>query len=993
MAKFRVRARTVDMLGRQQIAGIPTAISELFKNSHDAYARTAEVDYFRSDRLFVLRDDGLGMTREDFEQRWLTLGTDSKVGKGGLQRPPKDSRQEERPVLGEKGIGRLAIAVLGPQVLVLSRARRDGTASSTTVAAYLHWGLFALPGLDIEDISVPLREFPGATLPDAPTVREMVEEASSAVKALGERVDPDDLQRLLNEMAAFTVDPAGLARELGPPSLDGDGCGTHFYIMPADELIEDDIDGREDENKATRFEKNLIGFTNTMTPGHRSPPIVTRFRDYIDEGAPIERIGEKVFFTPSEFSEVDHHVKGRFDEYGQFSGHIGVYQGELEPYVLNWDKADGQQTACGPFSLSFAYLQGAAKDSLVPTDEWVRLKKKLDRHGGLYIYRDGVRVQPYGDSDYDFLDVERRRTLSASYYFYSYRRMFGVIELTSNDNGRLTEKAGREGFRENRAYRDFRSILINFFIQSAADFFREEGRYAQLWEERKAELNRLEKVRKKKSSQVTVKRNELRAGLDKFFSEVDMAKPEERIAGVVRDARARAEDVAVGNHGGAFKATMLLQIEKDAFASIASERKALTIAKPRGVGLSRQLSNEWGAYLAELERLEANVLLPAEEQIASVVSRLAQKEAIPVDHVARLDSMVRGRADESLKIVKRLKGEAESTLADVIRRVREATRNSFREVNHVADDVIGELDRLKRISAGPEELFEKKEELERRIESVFEAERSKLERIRDQLGTVTALWDADGYDSAELAEALEEELDALKEQRDVDLELAQIGMAINTINHEFEKTVGALRDGFRRLKAWAQENPVLDDLYHDMRNSFDHLDGYLSLFTPLDRRLRRKEVEFTGKDIYDFLRGLFDVRLKRHAVEMNATNDFLSSHIFGYTSSFYPVFVNMVDNAIFWLQRVKNRPRVITLRTDGDDLLVSDNGPGVSVRDRDNIFSLNFSRRPGGRGMGLYISRQTLKKIGYDLVLDLVPPGEGATFRVARRANSEQEEA
>ena len=31
MAKFKTSARTIDMLGRQQIAGIPTAISELFK--------------------------------------------------------------------------------------------------------------------------------------------------------------------------------------------------------------------------------------------------------------------------------------------------------------------------------------------------------------------------------------------------------------------------------------------------------------------------------------------------------------------------------------------------------------------------------------------------------------------------------------------------------------------------------------------------------------------------------------------------------------------------------------------------------------------------------------------------------------------------------------------------------------------------------------------------------------------------------------------------
>lgn len=33
MAKFKTSARTLDLLGRQQIAGIPTAINELFKNA------------------------------------------------------------------------------------------------------------------------------------------------------------------------------------------------------------------------------------------------------------------------------------------------------------------------------------------------------------------------------------------------------------------------------------------------------------------------------------------------------------------------------------------------------------------------------------------------------------------------------------------------------------------------------------------------------------------------------------------------------------------------------------------------------------------------------------------------------------------------------------------------------------------------------------------------------------------------------------------------
>ena len=79
MATFKTRARALDMLGRQQIAGIPTAINELFKNAHDAYADNVELDYFRQEKIVMIRDDGFGMTKDDFLSRWLVLGTESKV--------------------------------------------------------------------------------------------------------------------------------------------------------------------------------------------------------------------------------------------------------------------------------------------------------------------------------------------------------------------------------------------------------------------------------------------------------------------------------------------------------------------------------------------------------------------------------------------------------------------------------------------------------------------------------------------------------------------------------------------------------------------------------------------------------------------------------------------------------------------------------------------------------------------------------------------------
>jgi hypothetical protein len=109
MAQFIARARALDMLGRQQIAGIPTAITELFKNAHDAYADNVIVDYLRNDGLFVLRDDGYGMTRKDFEEKWLTLGTESKFNSKRDDTLPDIEQGKERPIMGEKVIGRLPL--------------------------------------------------------------------------------------------------------------------------------------------------------------------------------------------------------------------------------------------------------------------------------------------------------------------------------------------------------------------------------------------------------------------------------------------------------------------------------------------------------------------------------------------------------------------------------------------------------------------------------------------------------------------------------------------------------------------------------------------------------------------------------------------------------------------------------------------------------------------------------------------------------------------
>jgi Histidine kinase-, DNA gyrase B-, and HSP90-like ATPase len=84
MAQFRAKARAVDLLGKGQIADLPTAISELWKNGYDAYGDNLEVFLYLSgyqgyqEPVFVLSDDGIGMSRQDILDKWFVLGTDSK---------------------------------------------------------------------------------------------------------------------------------------------------------------------------------------------------------------------------------------------------------------------------------------------------------------------------------------------------------------------------------------------------------------------------------------------------------------------------------------------------------------------------------------------------------------------------------------------------------------------------------------------------------------------------------------------------------------------------------------------------------------------------------------------------------------------------------------------------------------------------------------------------------------------------------------------------
>ncbi len=82
------------------------------------------------------------------------------------------------------------------------------------------------------------------------------------------------------------------------------------------------------------------------------------------------------------------------------------------------------------------------------------------------------------------------------------------------------------------------------------------------------------------------------------------------------------------------------------------------------------------------------------------------------------------------------------------------------------------------------------------------------------------------------------------------------------------------------------------------------------------------------------------------------------------------VIANLIDNSIYWLTRHHgdgNGGRIeirLTALEHGFRILFSDDGPGVPEEEREQIFDQNFSKKPNGMGLGLYIARQVMEPYG-----------------------------
>ena len=79
-------------------------------------------------------------------------------------------------------------------------------------------------------------------------------------------------------------------------------------------------------------------------------------------------------------------------------------------------------------------------------------------YSGVGIYRDLFRIRPYGDSEYDWLFLNKKRVNNPTFHI-STNQIVGFINIESEEKSHLIEKANREGLKENANYENLKQII------------------------------------------------------------------------------------------------------------------------------------------------------------------------------------------------------------------------------------------------------------------------------------------------------------------------------------------------------------------------------------------------------------------------------------------------------------------------------------------------------------------------------------------------------
>lgn len=438
--KIKPYARLLTMLGEQLIKNERIALSELAKNSYDADAAWVKISFLNfgehfeigEDSSIVIEDDGCGMSLEVIRDHWLRPATPIK--KHGKQ--SKDTTDKGRKVQGEKGIGRFAVLKLGNKVLVTSRPCNSQIEYVVNFDFSKYDDDFLSENgkkkeVFLEDISIEIESQNAKTIID-----ESFSIGGQVVKRKphGTRIEISGLKGVWTKQKIEDV-----FRDL-----------TRLQS-----IFDKALDDTEVEESVAFNVYIYVDEKEQAFASHYVDRLLTLLEDSsvfrIEDGKynQIKKLFRfKLNGTPHVLNLTDPDIAGL----RVFREHFGKGADELKK----------RGTECGSFSFGFYVFDFSANAEakfIIDKDD-----KEIIKEHRIYLYRDGIRVYPYGDPEDDWLRIDAYRGTISAGQFLSNDQVVGFVNISEKGNAELKDKTNREGLIETGNPTDDFICLLQSFL-------------------------------------------------------------------------------------------------------------------------------------------------------------------------------------------------------------------------------------------------------------------------------------------------------------------------------------------------------------------------------------------------------------------------------------------------------------------------------------------------------------------------------------------------
>lgn len=1031
MGKFKTKARAIELLGKKQIRDSVTALSELMKNAYDADAGQLRVEFNTKDvstPFIAIYDTGIGMDAYDVDNKWLVLGTESKKVDKQISTP------KGRILMGEKGIGRLAVSKLGQQTILLTKKK-----SSKWNIVYLNWNVFENPYLMIEEIVIPERFNVG--LDDISRVLdELVEEQKENLKSMYWKSEEVAKLRGILEEDEEKLSKIPEIKEIVELREKVDKQ-IQKLVIPTDEILDICDWIEEQENQGTiilSFDLNEIwdNYLNLKKRDSNQKSMDERNYDklaafisdfqHVDKNFSVEVLYNGYLqiynydYNEEDYNKYDLKIEGKISK-GQFWGHLDARNADkklleecnqelqkglnVTSGINNWKEYD-----CGEFFVKFCHVELAERNTGLSKEEFDEITKKMLISGGIAVYRDNMRILPYGEVGNDFLELERQRTNRAGDFIFSHRNVFGRIDISSKSNPLLEDKSSREGLIENEQYYYFLTTLQNLLIRLAKDFLNGNATsmnlrnsYVSVNNQRTEEKKKKEEAEKEENKREKEYIREIRKQAKNNLKESKalFKKIEDMVNGILIIWESEDDNYIYWSKQKGDLKKKIREIKKNIdvykkFRIHINERykAAFEESDIENINfLNDKIEEESKNFI---EKCNDNAKKQAEfidERLTDwIETAKGQMEYSPLEYIDYLKQQIKQISvsmTESEKAVKVECKEKEERLlqkfhivSDLQSKIIQIKRKILKEISQgktnftpKMENLIIQCDKLTQMTA--EQVSEKEKEivkqislLEKELLEFLDEENAKLHNQYDELNKQVDLMtfylqDENIQETQQLLGLLKEKNIELQNQVDMYAELANTGLAADIVNHEFNQLFTNVYDAIKQMK-FQQMSSDAKYYLKEIEVGFRAISSRQSQLSPMYRSRSTNKRIMVIRNMIEDMKKFFEEQLKESKIVFN--NEVPDGEeIFISESGIYPVLSNIIYNSLYWLADQEYKEILFHYEREEHALYVEDSGCGIETRNLEKIFEPFFSLKRIPRGLGLTISRKVLEKQGHSI--------------------------